>query len=249
MEVELHDANEILEPSTRTFAGYPFLQTHAMMTREIYSCYGNYNDPYGLREAINLSHATAGLVAMKMLMMYADGNEHHWREISSKLFPDKGYGHDIDCWRSLIDRSLISFSSKHAHGMKFYKITSFGREVLDIIKANDPYFRVVRWFKIDEDEVIPAMMQADLQGEEAYRDAEPEAFINLLECLFNPGSGMRRLGSAYRWMNTVVRLIKTNCMFFEKFTMPEVTGWLDSHKHYYGIEKFYKILDKVAERS
>lgn len=237
----LHDSNNLLMPSTMAFEDFPLLEKFAQQT----NAQVNYWHYY--KKALALAHATKGQVTMKMLLIYADGNEHSWQEVSTKLFPNNP-GKDIDCWRSLEERELITFSSKGKYGRKFYRITYFGREVLRVLDVNNVYFRVVRWFKLDEDKIIPAMMKADLNGEESWKDTLPESIIALLEALFNPTSKMHKLGSCYRWMNNVVWLVKHSQEFFEKIVHPDVTDWLDSHMHYYGVEKFYKILDKIAER-
>lgn len=250
---ELRDSYQILKPSRPTFDGYPLMKDKA---QKIVKCVwtNSYGEKYGSikydgpAEVMNFAHQVFGTITMKMLAVYADGNEHHYREICNKLFPDKGYGHDIDCWRSLENRGLIAFSSTHARGLKFYKITDLGREVLRAVDANRPYFRVVHWFKMKGKDITVEMMKADLNGEESWKDTLPETVINMLEQLFNPASDMHKLGSCYRWMNNVVWLVKHNQEFFEKIVHPDVTDWLDSHKHYYGVEKFYKILDRVAEQ-
>lgn len=194
-------------------------------------------------------HATPSLVTMKMLKIYEDGNEHHYTDVCRELFPDKSYGHDIDCWRSLVKRGMISFSSKHSHGKMFYKISDFGREVLSIVEANRLYSRISRWFKVDDDDRCTAMMEADLRGEEAWKDLLPESFIELFEALFNPTSSLRRIGSCYRWMNNTVWLIKSNNEFYQKIDCPEVMSWLQEHKDIYrGIDKFLNIVYKAKKK-
>lgn len=259
----LHDNYKILEPSALSLAGYPRLKAHAEKTRLLRYYDYTYGldgsrvsrettrvENYGAREAANLIHATAGHVTMKMLKVYEDGNEHHYLEVCQHL--ELAPGHDIDCWRSLEDRGLISFSSKRDHGKKFYRITDLGQEVLRATRANQVYFRVARWFKIKGEDVCTAMMKADLNGEESWKDLLPETLEALLEALFNPASEIHALGSVYRWMNNFMYLLKNNDEFYEKIDCPEVHTWLQANKDKYSavsrfLVKFARIQKKRAK--
>ena len=195
----------------------------------------------------NLVHSTHGKVTVKMLNFYRDGNEHHYRDICKALFPDKNIGHDYDIWKSLVKHHMIAFSSKHKHGSMFYKITPAGEEVLAVADANQPYYRVMRWYGMEEDEMISEMVKADLNGEEAYKDRDPETLIALLEELFNPSSKMRTLGSAYRWMNKVIDCLKRNSTFYDDMTSEEVMKWLEASKDKWPeIYAYLNVLRKVS---
>lgn len=196
----------------------------------------------------NIVHSTHGKVAVKMLSFYRDGNEHHYRDICKALFPGKNVGHDYDIWKSLVNHCLIAFSSKHSHGSMFYKITLAGEEALAIADANQPYYRVMRWYVMEEDEMISEMVKADLNGEEAYKDRDPKTLIALLEELFNPSSKMRTLGSAYRWMNKVIDCLKENSTFYDDMTSEEVMKWLeDSKDKWPEIYAYLNVLHKVSK--
>ena len=123
----LHDNYKILEPGAFSSTEYPLLKSYSLKTMTVL-------------KVANLIHYTFGHVTMQMLQTFEDGHEHNYREIVEKLFPDKGYGHDIDCFRSLEKYKMIEFSSKHSHGKKFYRITDFGREMRKVVKANQVYF-------------------------------------------------------------------------------------------------------------
>lgn len=250
LEKPMCDSYKILEPTTHIFGGFSLLDEHASkMSKEfdymtqVYKMSGTRYT----REARNLSYAVSGQVTMKMLAVYADGNEHHYDEVCKAL--DLAYGHDIDCWRSLIDRSMIGFSSKKGHGRKYYTITDFGKEVLRVVEANQVYFRVARWYKIKGEDVFTAMMKADLAGEESWKDLLPESLTALLDALFNPSSKIRQLGSAYRWMNNFMYLLKTNDEFYQKIDCPEVLSWLQQNKSRYpAISRFLKIFNRMQKK-
>ena len=246
----LHDNYKILEPGELSSIEYPLLKSHSLKIRTFKDYWGtHYLDSYGAREVANLIHSTSGQVTMRMLQIFEDGHEHHYREIVEKLFPEKGYGHDIDCFRSLEKYKMIEFSSKHSHGRKFYRITNFGREMLKVVKANQVYFRVARWFKIKGEDICTAMMKADLNGEESWKDLLPETLTALLESLFNPASEIRLLGSAYRWMNNFMYLLKTNDEFYEKIDNPDVLAWLQANKaKYSSIETFLKKFSRMQKK-
>lgn len=251
---DFHDCYRILTPRSIYFLNCPCLSEHAAKTREVkkwnfiehtctIACVN-----YGLQDALRLIHATSGKVTMKMLGVYRDRNEHHYNDVCDTLgFP---HGHDIDCWRSLVDRGLIAFSSKHAYGKRYYKITPFGEEVLGIVDANQVYYRVARWYKIKGEDVFTAMMKADLNGEESWKDLLPESINALLEALFNHQSRIHQIGSAYRWMNNFMYLVKSNNEFLEKVNAPETRSWLDEHKDKYAsIRIFLKKLDQINKKA
>ena len=246
---DFHDSYGILPPRKPVFFNCPHLSALAVKTRpdpfyRIDS--GPTTIEYGKKFAYCLMYALKSRVTMKMLALYADDCEHHYEHICKQL--NIPYGNDIDCWRSLIDRELIALSSKSKTGKKFYKITSLGHEVLEIAEANQVYHRVARWFKVKGDPTIE-MMKADLNGEESWKDQLPEAYIDLLEALFNPASRVRQIGSAYRWMNNVMYLAKTSPDFLEKLYSPEVQAWLSAHVATWpGIAVFMKKIARFKQR-
>ena len=250
LEKPMRDNYKILEPTSTILTSFNKLDEYSRAyTRE----YDYWTSQYKLTNkthskiARNLSYAVSGQVTMKMLAVYADGNKHHYDEVGRAL--GLTYGHDIDCWRSLISRSMIILSSKKAHGRKYYTITDFGKEVLRVVEANQVYFRVARWYKIKGEDVFTAMMKADLAGEESWKDLLPESLTALLDALFNPNSQLRLLGSAYRWMNNFMYLLKTNDEFYQKIDCPEVLSWLQQNEsRYSAISRFLKIFNRMQKK-
>lgn len=251
------DSNNILKPSSNMLCGSNYAKLHAkMLVTKTYTWPYSYNGkttnwadrPYECKVRA-LRFALPSQVVMKMLKVYGDGNSHSYQDVCRAL----GFyeGRDIDSWRSLIDIGAIDFSYKGPRGRQFFKITGLGREVLSIVNANNAYYRIVRWFKMkgSEDDKIAAMMHADLNGEEAWKDMLPEAFIALLEALFNESSELHAIGSCWRWMNNIVSLMKNDASFFEKLDVPEVHAWLQSNAgNYYGIETFMSLMAKAKKK-
>jgi hypothetical protein len=250
LEKPMRDSYKILEPTSTILTGFNKLDEYSRMRTREYDYWTHQykmTDSRQNKTARNLSYAVSGQVTMKMLAVYADGNEHHYDEVCQAL--DLAYGHDIDCWRSLIDRSMIGFSSKKAHGRKYYTITDFGKEVLRVVEANQVYFRVARWYKVKGEDVFTAMMKADLAGEESWKDLLPESLAALLDALCNPSSNIRQLGSAYRWMNNFMYLLKTNDEFYQKIDCPEVLSWLQQNESRYpAISRFLKIFNRMQKK-
>ena len=250
---EFHDNYGILVPRGIYFIKCPCLTEHSMKSKQVRDTWWldnsqNHYENYGRREALNLAHATSSHITMKMLAVYRDGNEYHYHDVCKAL--NIAQGHDIDCWRSLVDRGLIAFSSKRSYGKQYFRITPFGQEVLEIVNANQVYYRVARWFKIKGDDVFTAMMKADLNGEESWRDLLPETINALLEALFNPQSRIHQIGSVYRWMNNFMYLVKSNREFLEKVNVPETRAWLDSHMTSYpGVATFLKKLARINKKN
>ena len=260
-----HDSYGILEPRNEAFDGFPILknQVHhveewlnskAQQHQNMYRDQNMYRaaflaiNYYHVSNIVNLMHQTGNSIAMKMLKIYGDGNAHHYDETRLKLFPNKPYGHDIDCWQSLKKRKLIELAYKGNHGKQFFKITDLGKEILKIISVNYAFYRIFRWFKFDDQtKAIEHMVQADLQGEKSWEDQEPKVVIELLEAMFNPDSDMHKLGSCYRWMNIFMRTLATQANFYELVKNPEIMEWLENHKlQYPGIEI---ILKKINSKS
>ncbi len=250
LEKTLCDSYKILEPTDFVFNGFTKLDEYANTLSASYDGWSGHKVLSNVKHAKiakNLSYAVAGQVTMKMLKVYADGNEHHYNEVCDSL--DLAYGHDIDCWRSLISRNMIALSSKKAYGRKFYTITDFGKEILHVIEANNVYFRIARWFKIKGEDMYSAMLKADLAGEESWKDLLPESIVDFLEALFNPSSEIRRLGSAYRWMNNFMYLLKNNDDFYDKIDNPEVMSWLEQNKDRYpAASRFLLMFNKMQKK-
>ena len=234
MKTEFSDSNHILAPRAISFINCPLLEEYSRVKTK---CWGGYVDGYAkyilsnephMKMAKALAHSHLGQVTTRMLDVYRDGGEHHYDDVCKRLGFYKGK--DIDCWRSLVNKGLIKFSSKHARGRMYYTITPFGREVLGIVDANNVYYRVLRWFSLDGDEFIQAMVKADLSGDGGYEDQLPKAFINLFDALLDPKSRIREIGSAYGCMNKVISLINNNNEFYERATCPEVMKWINDNK-------------------
>ena len=193
-------------------------------------------------------HATDKQVGIKMLKLCNEHGTCSYMQMLKALFPDKKYGHDKTLWDSLRTRKLIELSHKGKYREEFYKLTDLGKEVLEIVKINYKYYRIARWFNIDEDKLYVEMLNADLKGEEAYCDLDPATFIELLEVLFNIDSDMHKVGSCYRWMNNIIKAIKTDSSFCKKISDSVVIDWIGSHKYLHGVEKVDKILAKAQKK-
>lgn len=234
MKTEFSDSNHILAPRAISFINCPLLEEYSKVKTNCWGGWVNGDAKYILsneshmKMAKALAHSHLGQVTTRMLDVYRDGGEHHYDDVCKRLGFYKGK--DIDCWRSLVNRGLIEFSSKHSYGSKYYKITPFGQEILGIADANNICYRVLRWYKLDGDELIEAMIKADLNGEDASNSQEPPMIIAMFDALLDPSSRIRQIGSAYRWMNKVISLIDRNDEFYEKATHPEVMAWIESNK-------------------
>ena len=240
----LHDLNHILEPRPLALSALPNI---SMLTASHSSSgYMQSETMYRMSQvAKNLIHAVKGSVTMKMLMVYADGKEHHWDEINPMIgIP---IGNDIDCWHSLINRHLIAFSSKHKRGRKFYTITPFGRDVLKIIEENNVFYRVARWFKLKGD-IYSKLLTADISGDDSpVVDLTPENFLALAKAMLDPSSELYKIGSVYKWMNSFVALTKTSRDFYEQFYTPEVVDWI-TNAPYPPAKKFLAIFKKAKKK-
>ena len=236
--LKLEDANHILESRSHGYVGYPLIESLAQKF-----------DPSQPNLPTSLLHSNLEQIRIRMLKTYEDGNEHHYMEMHNALFPNKKRGYDADSWKSLVTQRLIEFYRTGPRNLKFYKITNLGREVLRAADANQIYFRVARWFKKNENPYAKAIAYDMSNNTCSYEDLDPKTIIELLENLFNPDSHIRQMGTAYRWMNNLVYLIKTNQYFFEILDNPDITAWLAKNAdNYLGIKEFMHIIQKSKQK-
>lgn len=250
MTKDFHDCYGILKPRAIYYLQCPYLTKITKPERKRNPFTGNYEFDYsGARSAYNLAHVTLGQITMRMLDVYRDGKEHHYSEVCTKL--NIAYGHDIDCWRSLDGRGFIRHTSTKDYGKKFYTITDDGREILSLVDDNHIYFRVARWFKIKGEDVYTAIVKSDINGTDAWEDLMPQSIISMLDSLFCTTSRLHQIGSAYRWMNNIMYLVKTSSVFREKLLEPEVAEWMLAHKddkQYYGLSTFISKFNRTQKR-
>jgi len=245
-----HDSHKLLTPMRMTFDLTPILKAKVENVKPYKTYAGStvMKRNVEVKAAHNLCHMTFGKVTMKVLKFFEDGNEHNYREIRSIMFPDKILGHDVDCYNSLRDRDMIEFSSKGKHGVMFFRITPFGQEILNICKINDVYYKTMRWFCLDEDEMFSALMKADMGDEDTRDDISTESILNLVKSLLSTESSIAKLGSRYRFMNKFMQKILTSQNFYEAVNQPEINSWLDEHKDEPEVTKFYVKWGKVQKK-
>lgn len=203
---------------------------------------------YKVENAVkSLLHSTRGTITMKMLLVHADGREHHFTEMARACGIKEGY--DIDCWKSLVNRGLIAYSSTHKRGSKYYTITSFGRFIVDVvIKSNDIFYKPIRWFKnVDDDKVYENLLKAGVGISNCPLDdaspceTSPETMLDMVKSLLDSSSMLYKLGTVCKWMNTFMYVLKSSKEFYSHVNVPEVNEWLDANINLSEASKnFYK---------
>ncbi len=229
----MHDGYNMLRPMRTDFSTTPMLKMH--FDRKIADARARSSawhsvavDTYS-RKARNICHATFGLVSMKMLKFFEDGGEHNYREICPVLFPGKPLSHDKDCFNYLRTNGMVTLSRKGKRGVMFFKLTPLGEEVLGICYKNDVYFRPMRWFALDEDEMFSSMVEHDMSGGDSSGDITTESVLNLVKALLSADSDIAKIGSRYKFFNKFMKMLKTKQSFYEAVNQPEVNAWLDEH--------------------
>ena len=229
---KVSDSYRILDPSYMDLGDFPEFERYSITRKPWYIESLTTDDiaKYSIEKTKSKIYSINGTVTMKMLKIFADGNEHHYDDIWLALFPDKNKGHDIDCFNGLKDNCFIEFSSKHAHGKMYYKITELGKEMLKICDVNQPYYRIFRWIKFKGNNIYEAMMKADLQyGENTSMDLSDESMLDLLKNIFDKTSKMRKIGSAYRWLNNVINAYKQNDQVYSLINSELVEKWMNEN--------------------
>lgn len=233
LEVRLaKDAYGILDPSYMDLGDFPEFERYSITCKPWYikNLTTDAIAKYSIEKAKSKIYSTNGTVTMKMLKIFEDGNEHHYDDVWFALFPDKNKGHDMDCFRGLMQSKFIAFSSKHKYGKIFYKITPAGRDVLKICDVNQPYCRIFRWIKFKGNNIFEAMMKTDLQyGENTSMDLSAESMLDLLKNIFDKTSKMRKIGSAYRWLNHVINAYKQNDQAYSLINSELVMSWINEN--------------------
>ena len=187
---------------------------------------------------------------MRMLLAYKDGEEHHFDEMAELAHIKPG--NDYDCWKYLRYNKLIAFSSKHARGKQYYKITELGKTVVNNIEINDIVHRVFRWFKTkDQDSVYRNMMMSDLNdnSSSSFEDVSAENCLAIVKALLDTSSSIYKIGSVCKWMNTFMYLLKASEPFYEHVNIPEINEWLDSNKDLsYATREFYPKWKRIQKK-
>ena len=256
MTITLADSYKIFPEMTISSCEFAELQAYIAKKEQNLDKYGNATYPWLVdarnrlkNEVKTLLSSTRGTITMKMLLVHEDGNEHHFNEMAKACnIPN---GNDIDCYRSLIDRGMIAFSSKHSRGSKYYKITDFGKFIIRIIKTNDVFYRCARWFKNqDEDSIYKNMLNSDVNTNEcALDDISAESVLNMVKALLDLSSDIHKIGSACKWMNTFMYLLKSSKEFYGYVDIPEVNAWLDANANLnYATKQFYPKWKRIQKK-
>lgn len=200
--------------------------------------------------AFNTIHYVSTMIMMKMLKIFGDENAHCYKEICKILFPDKKPSHDIDTFRSLIDREMLVLSHRQDRNA-MYVITEYGKEVLDVCRKNEVFNRPMKWFKMPDDKMFNAMINADLDGDcndnSVKDDISSQAVLDLVKAFFDPKSGISTLQSKYRWMNIFMKSLKNNSYMNDVMDSDEINNWLEANKHKAEVARFSAKVHKIRK--
>ena len=201
---------------------------------------------YMMSSKLNLRHAVNGYTYVKWLKAFKDSVPMSRKQAQEKTSIYMG----TDNWKRINEWMMLDLDHVGKYRCAFYKLSHDGERALAMVEANDAFYRVMRWFDhtLDEDQLTVELMQADLNGEEAWKSLEPEGFIKMYDAVFNPESLCRKVGSSYRWINKICHMCKVRQDFFEKTTCDEVIAWFNSHIHYDGVSNFLKFLEKLQKK-
>lgn len=194
----------------------------------------------------NLRHCVRGLGYAKYLLGFENGNPMTRKEAAQKT----NYNLGVDNWKRLMQWKVLDPAGTGKYGVIFYKLSEDGMHVIEMIKANDPFYQLMKWYDktLDDDSRTIAIMEADLNGEDASKALMPEGFINMLDAIFNPESLCRKTGASYRWINKIVYMIKTNDEFLEKMLNVKVNDWMCNHFHWDGVENLLNLIEKILDK-
>lgn len=225
------DSYKILDEAYMNLEDFPIFEDYTIGKHSLFCCRDvNFLHAINfLNKTKSKIYSTNGMVTMKMLKIFADGNEHHYDDILLALFPGKSKGYDIDCFNGLKYNCFIEFSSKHTYGKMYYKITKLGKEMLKICEVNQPYYRIFRWIRFKGNDLFQAMMKEDLNGGNTSMDLTPESMLELLKNIFDKNSKMRKIGSAYRWLNNVINAYKQNDEAYSLINSELVEKWMNEN--------------------
>ena len=239
----MHDSYGILKPAVICYKSLPAM--HRIFVKH----HSTGSWPKYARLFSALVHSSTSQIKTKMLAVFEDGKLHTVRDVHDKLFPSKLIFHDIGSFKSLCSQELIEFAEKTGR-TSAYAITEIGLDALKAIRDNEVYYKVTRLFKSKGDFYENAL-ENDLYDGGALSVSAlcPKSFASLLEELFDPSSSIRLMGSAYRRMNNVVYLLKSNDEFYSYFNMPEVMRWLDSSREGNAeVAKFYRVFERISKK-
>ena len=233
----------MIKDSYRIFT--PMLEDEAKLALN-YVNLSNYADFYESSKN-NLKHAVNGFSYIKYLRAFDCGKAISRKEANKRT---TGTICGPDNWKRLVGWHLLECDHKDKFGCSYWKLTEDGAKVLQMANANEPYYKVMRWYDnaLNEDELISQIMKEDLAGLESWKSQMAEGFIGMFNAIFNPESLCRKTGASYRWINKIIYLCKTREDFFNKVVDPEVIAWFNGHIQFDGVQNFVNLISRMQKK-
>jgi hypothetical protein len=108
-------------------------------------------------------HLNKDMIYVKMLNVFNDGNPYSYIDVFNSVLKPQGKrkGYNIDQFKNLINEGYIQYSNVGNTGKtRYYKITDFGKSILEMASINNAAYRVIRHFtKCDNNDFIAKMIQ------------------------------------------------------------------------------------------
>lgn len=175
-------------------------------------------------------HLNKDIVYIKMLNVFNDGNPYSYIDVFNSVLKPQGKrkGYNIDQFKNLINEGYIQYSNVGNTGKtRYYKITEFGKSILEIASINNAAYRVIRHFtKCDNNEFIAKMIQEDLEGGESWNDLSPETLIIMLKSIFE--GDIHKIGSHCYWMNKLIESYKKSNIIRNAINHEDVKSYINT---------------------
>jgi hypothetical protein len=241
--------NETLRDNFKIFNQYKksdVIHTFASYIRNSGVKYLYLRDMVGL---LNLNRVNRNLLYIKMLKVFEDGNSYHYEDVWNHVLKPKciKYGNDIDTYNTLIDKNMIVFDHHGSRRKKYYRITEFGKYILNISDINEDAYRIIRHFDKDPDLQREKIMNEDLMGiGESWNDLTEDSLIKMISSVFT--GNIYKIKSNYYWINKIVNCYKKVEDFRILFTENIRTYMNNIAKSNTEMSRFIELLNKIDRK-
>lgn len=198
---------------------------------------------------LNFTRVNRNLLYIKMLKVFEDGNSYHYEDIWNCVLKPKGikFGNDKDTYNMLSNKNMIVFDHYGSRRKMYYRITEFGKYILNISNINEDAYRIIRHFDKDPDLQREKIMREDLMGiGESWNDLTEDSLIKMIGSLFI--GDMYKIKSNYYWINKIVNCYKKVEDFRILFTDNIRTFMNNIAKANTEMSRFVELLNKIDRK-
>ena len=240
-----HD-NEMMRDNFKIFNQYKISDVIHVFVSYINNSGVKYLYLHDMISLLNLNRVNRNLLYIKMLKVFEDGNSYHYEDVWNNILKPNGikFGNDKDTYNMLINKSMIVFDHYGSKQKKYYRITEFGKYILNISDINEDAYRIIRHFDKDPDLQRERIMNEDLMGiGESWNDLTEDSLTKMVGSIFT--GDIYKIKSNYYWINKIINCYKKVKDFRILFT-DNIREFMNSiAKTNTEMSRFIELLNKI----